>query len=226
MNKSESIAKLAGALAKAQSEFPVIGKDSSGYNYKYASLDKVIDAVRPVLTKNELSFVQMPGTSEHIDQISLTSMLIHSSGEYLEETMTIPVPQVGKANAAQCYGAGLTYARRYSLEGMLGITSQEDTDATGKAGQSKNGTEQAPQLITDKQRRQLHAVGTKCYGDEWDDKRVAFSAAFHVKSSNDWTTEQATKIIDGMNKIIAERAVIQPNELRNPSTAEDDHLWQ
>jgi len=134
MKRSETIVKLAAALVNAQAEWPAIGKSADGYGYKYAPLDQVIAAVRPVLAKHDLSFVQMPGTSEHLDQIVLTTTLLHFSGEYIEETMTIPVPKVGKANAAQCYGAGLTYARRYSLESMLGIASTEDVDGGNGAG--------------------------------------------------------------------------------------------
>jgi len=145
MKRSETIVKLAAALAKAQADWPAIGKSADGYGYRYAPLDKVIAAVRPVLAKNDLSFVQMPGASELLDQIVLTSVLIHSSGEYIEETMTIPVPKVGKANAAQCYGAGLTYARRYSLESMLGIASTEDVDAgNGSGGDGEGSPEPLP----------------------------------------------------------------------------------
>ena len=145
MNKSETIVNLAIALTKAQAEWPAIGRDATGFNNKYAPLDKVLAAVRPVLAKHELSFVQTPGTSDHIDQIVLTSMLVHSSGEFLEETMTMPVPQVGKSNAAQCYGAGLTYARRYSLEAFLGIASTEDTDgASGGQAKRKHSPHPAP----------------------------------------------------------------------------------
>ena len=146
MNKSETIVNLAIALTKAQAEWPAIGRDATGFNNKYAPLDKVLAAVRPVLAKHELSFVQTPGTSDHIDQIVLTSMLVHSSGEFLEETMTMPVPQVGKSNAAQCYGAGLTYARRYSLEAFLGIASTEDTDgASGSKPTNKPAQKSNPQ---------------------------------------------------------------------------------
>ena len=63
----------------------------------------------------------------------------------------------------------------------------------------------AGHTITDKQRRQLHAVGTKLYGDAWDDKRAEMSAAFETKSSNDWTVEQAGRVIDGMNGKLAEQ---------------------
>lgn len=80
-------------------------------------------------------------------------------------------------------------------------------DANRDLGLPANGNGK-PQLPANL-RRKLHAVGTDCYGDEWDDKRAAMSAAFHVKSSNDWTVEQANKVIDGMQKIISERVADQ-----------------
>ena len=150
MKRSDTIVKLAAALVEAQAQWPAIGKSADGYGYKYAPLDRVIAAVRPVLASNGLSFVQMPGVSEHPDQIVLTSMLMHSSGEFLEETATIPLPKVGKANEAQCYGAGLTYLRRYSLEAMLGIATGEDTDA-GVAGNGHVEAQPMPALPDDEQ---------------------------------------------------------------------------
>ena len=60
MNKSESIAHLATALAKAQAEMPVAVFDATNpfLKSKYASLGAVIQASRPILAKHRLSLVQ------------------------------------------------------------------------------------------------------------------------------------------------------------------------
>ena len=62
MTKSESITKLAAALAAAQAEMPVAVFDATNpfLKSKYASLGAVIQASRPILAKHKLSLVQFP----------------------------------------------------------------------------------------------------------------------------------------------------------------------
>ena len=58
MNQSDTIGKLAGALAKAQGDMPNAPKDNSGHHGKYATLGSVIRVLGLVLPKYGLSFVQ------------------------------------------------------------------------------------------------------------------------------------------------------------------------
>ena len=60
MNHSQSIAALASALAKAQSEISGAVKDSANpfFKSKYADLESVWSACRKPLTSNGLSVVQ------------------------------------------------------------------------------------------------------------------------------------------------------------------------
>ena len=134
MNKSESIKELAAALAKFQGEVnnpqnstTVKVKSEKGtYSYRYAKLDEVLNIVRPLLSKNGLSIVQIPITVD--SQISVSTMLLHSSGEWLElEPITLKMDKI----SAQGAGGAITYARRYSLSAALGIASEDDDDANG-----------------------------------------------------------------------------------------------
>jgi hypothetical protein len=130
--ESASIAMLADALAKAQGEFPSIAKDRTAqvrsekgnYSYNYADLATVIAAVRPVLAKNKLSFVQRTVWSETGLHMTLETRLMHASGEWMR--CTYPLATAAKP---QEMGSALTYARRYSLTGLLGIATEEDDDA-------------------------------------------------------------------------------------------------
>lgn len=128
MKTSESIKEIATALARFQGKMFTLPKSASGYGYKYTPLDTVLDAIREPLAANDLGFIQLPCAAEP-GMVGLTTRLLHVSGEWIEDTMTIPIPKVGKANEAQVYGAALTYARRYALTAMLGIASDEDIDA-------------------------------------------------------------------------------------------------
>lgn len=132
MEKSESIKELATALAKAQSEVGNAKKDSNNpfFNSKYADLATVMDVIKPVFTKHGLSFVQMPGHDG--DMLTVTTMLLHSSGEYISQVAKVrpvkPDPQAA--------GSAITYLRRYALAAFAGI-AQEDDDGNG-ASQGDN----------------------------------------------------------------------------------------
>jgi hypothetical protein len=62
MNKSESIAALAAAMAEAQGEMENASKKSTNPHFKskYADLAEILNTVRPVLARHGLSVVQFP----------------------------------------------------------------------------------------------------------------------------------------------------------------------
>jgi|2_EtaG_2_1085320.scaffolds.fasta_scaffold03354_8 hypothetical protein len=122
--KSDKIDKLAGALAKAQSEMDGAAKTSTNPFFKseYADLHSVISSSFPYLSKNGLSISQgneiIPGA------VCVTTTLLHESGQWLRSKIKVPMPKVD----AQGVGTATTYGRRYGLAGMVGI-AQKDDDA-------------------------------------------------------------------------------------------------
>lgn len=135
MNSSESIAKLASALSKAQAEMPKVKFDAKNPFLKnsYASLGAVIDTTRPILAKYGFSLVQFPVSQE--GRIGVTSRLIHESGEFLEETITL-VPEMAKGlSINQSAGVTISYLRRYAHVSILNIYADEDTDGNGEGEQ-------------------------------------------------------------------------------------------
>jgi hypothetical protein len=138
MKTSEQTNELIAALVKVQ--LPTLPKGAQGYGYKYTPLDVVIEAMRQPLAKHGLSIVQFPATPpvEYFPAVALTTRLMHTSGQWLEDTMIMPVPQVGKANDAQNYGAALTYARRYALTSILCIAADEDVEANPIPGNGQD----------------------------------------------------------------------------------------
>ncbi|AZO95247.1 ERF family protein [Halocella sp. SP3-1] len=139
MNKSDSIKQLAIALNKFQSEVsnPKKTETNPFHGSKYAPLGSVIDQVKPVLDKHGLCFSQL--VSGDGAKSSVTTLLMHESGEFIEsEPLTFP-NQISKGDsAAQGGGSSITYARRYSLEAILGISSEEDND--GNPDNNKKGS--------------------------------------------------------------------------------------
>lgn len=138
MNKSESIANLAQALCLFQGEVtnPKNSANNPFFKSKYAPLSEVINTTKPLLAKHGLSVLQSPsGDGEHI---IVTTLLMHSSGEWIEGE-----PLVLKADKVTAQGAGsaITYGRRYGLSAILGISSEEDDDDGNHATGNKDKTE-------------------------------------------------------------------------------------
>jgi hypothetical protein len=125
MKTSESITKIAEALTKAQAAMKPALKDSRNphFNSKYADLTSVWDAIRAPLTDNGLSVLQLVGTNE-AEKTTLTTRVLHVSGEWIESTWAIPI---GKQDP-QGLGSALSYARRYALAAAVGVV-QDDDDA-------------------------------------------------------------------------------------------------
>ena len=139
MNKSESIASLAKSLAKAQGEVENASKASVNPHFKskYADLAEVLNTVRPVFASCGLSFVQMPSFADGI--VSVETMLVHESGEWISETASSPITK----QDAQGVGSAITYLRRYSLAAFAGI-AQEDDDANASVGKPQHKQVAAP----------------------------------------------------------------------------------
>ena len=124
MNKSESIAGLAAALAKAQGAMKGAVKDSANpfFKSKYADLASVVEAIRNAFSANGLSYVQTVQSSD-LDEVRVETMILHSSGEWIScGVLALPVSK----NDAQGYGSALTYARRYSLSAAVGVAPEDD----------------------------------------------------------------------------------------------------
>ena len=135
---SDSIGAIASALAKAQSEltnpekslvatirspFPREGDKT----FRYASLSSGLDIVRKALGKHEIAIVQTTGIDRDAGLVRLTTVLAHSSGEWVSSDW--PVCAIGDIAAPHRMGAALTYARRYALFTLAGIAGEDDLDA-------------------------------------------------------------------------------------------------
>lgn len=114
------------ALASAQSEIPVIAKESKAVYGKYADFDSIINVVRPILNKHGL-FLMQKATSTDVG-VGITTVIYNSAGESIvSDPLIIPV-QGGKGSVAQQCGSVITYAKRYSLCALLGIATGDDND--------------------------------------------------------------------------------------------------
>ena len=130
---SETIGKIAGALAKAQSGMTMIECNSVNpfHNSKYASLSAVLEVVLPKLNENGIALVQGNRWGNTDSGFYITSMLVHSSGEWIKSEIRMPVTK----KDAHGIGAATTYGRRYLLSSMVGV-AQADDDGNGAIQQA------------------------------------------------------------------------------------------
>jgi hypothetical protein len=121
---SESIASLAAALAKAQmvltnpeksltGTVPSNRYDEPGRTFRYAPLSSGLDIVRKALGEQEIATLQTTTIDQDIQTVSLTTVLAHSSGEWIASDW--PVCALSDLSAPRRMGAALTYARRSNV---------------------------------------------------------------------------------------------------------------
>lgn len=127
MKMSDQIEHLATALSKAQAELDSVKKDSKGHGYNYSDLASVIASAKPVLAKHDLSVSQLLEESE-VDRVTVTTILMHKSGQYISSAGSLKIPDMRGVNEAQKCGAAISYIKRYMLQSILNLPS-EDNDA-------------------------------------------------------------------------------------------------
>ena len=135
MLKSEQINELAAALAKAQGQIEGAKKSSSNpfFKSKYADLAECWNTCREALTANEISVIQMPEEINENGRLNITTMLAHSSGQYISSTLTMTVTKLDP----QAIGSVITYGRRYALAAMVGLAQEDDDGEKAMARQEK-----------------------------------------------------------------------------------------
>jgi hypothetical protein len=142
MTTSESITAIAPALIKAQGQMVGITKEGKNpaFRSKYITLDSILDTVRPILTSNGLMLTQGTVATDSTAAVTVEARIIHTSGEWISTTVTIPVTK----QDAHGLGSALTYGRRYSVSALLAISADEDDDAN-TAVQPQDGYRRGPQ---------------------------------------------------------------------------------
>lgn len=123
MKTSETTKEIYPAIIGLQSEMETIARDktvSQGkFSFKYAPLDSIMEKIKPLFSSRGLAVVQA------VDKESLTTRLIHTSGEWIESETHL---NRDHANM-QGFGGEVTYKRRYALSALIGLVSDDDNDA-------------------------------------------------------------------------------------------------
>ena len=158
--KSETIGELSKAICAAQGELENAAKNAANPHFrsKYADLAEVINCVRPIFNKHGLCITQH--VSYEAGNVSVETLVAHSSGEWLSSTISAPVSK----QDAQGVGSATTYCRRYSLAAFACIAQEDDDGEAAIGGSAKDAPRVAK--ITQSQAADLEAIMEQTGSDE------------------------------------------------------------
>lgn len=131
--QSDLVGDLVAALADAQTEFGTIVKGRTAevrkegrlqYSYSYADLGDILSATRPALSKRGVMLMFAPHIGNGSLQVTAT---VRFREQWIALTVGGPWTANNK-NALQGIGVGLTYLRRYAVQCLLGVSTDQDTD--------------------------------------------------------------------------------------------------
>lgn len=202
MEHSEGMAKIAKALAAFQAEVKDPARDGENPHFKskYVTIDKLLDAVRPMAAKHGISIVQSTGGNGQ--DIGVTTMILHESGEWLmTDALTIrPVQN----NPQGCMSA-ITYARRYSLSAALGVAWDDDDDGNAASAPAPKAETKSAQPKQDKNywMRKVQEIA-KARSLNADDLKAVLKMQFKKSSSKDLTEDETKNLAEHLEDYMIE----------------------
>ena len=148
------------AMSTFQSLLPIIGKSGTvDYTtgkgrtfYEYAKIEDIAKAIRPALKESQLSyrFTQ----SQNQNWITVCCIVTHSSGHSELSELTSQPDVSGGKDPLKAIASTISYLRRYTLTGNLGIVVGGEDDDGGNNQQST-----APIMENPKEKLKKHLEG-------------------------------------------------------------------
>ena len=131
---------------------PLKDANNPFFKSQYVPLENVVEAITETGSPLGISFMQF-ASSDETGSIEVATLVMHSTGEYIEFP---PVRMKPESNKPQAVGSAITYAKRYALSAIFGITSDKDDDGNEATGLNKQVEKQQPK----KQQTQDDVTGT------------------------------------------------------------------
>lgn len=190
MSQSETVGSLAKSLSIVQGKLQPAAKDSVNPFFKnsYADLSSVWDSCRSLLSENGLAVTQTAGSNEQGNH-TLTTTLLHESGEWISDTTILPLTKID----SQSVGSAMTYFRRYGLASIVGIVADVDDDGNA-ASQPKQVKQQAPPQPTLRERIAKAQDAIKSLGGTVEPFDTAGANDAERQAELDALTEQYKKL--------------------------------
>jgi len=189
---STEINEIGASLALAQLQMKGAKKDAANpfFKSKYADLASVSAACMDALNESGIAVVQAPSTNGD-GSVSVETMLLHKSGQWMSETVT----GKPKDDGPQALGSVITYLRRYALAAFAGV-APEDDDAEAAEGREKKTA--APKAVKpagfDDWLADLEAVaveGTPALEAAWKKSKADFRGYLTTTNNAAWEAIKA-----------------------------------
>lgn len=175
---SQDISKLAPALAQAQAEMGSVAFDSKNpaFRSKYASLASCLTACLPALKAHGIMLTQHPSYAPSEQVVTVTTMLLHTSGQYMQSSCSLPL---GGKRDGHALKSATTYLRRIGIIGILGLPEEDDDgNATSAVSAPVRKPAPAPKPVS---AEDIEAYHRQLQGAGLDPKMVAAFMSDHGK---------------------------------------------
>lgn len=112
--------------------------------------EKYFDAITPTPPGDKeaarLAVDESFSHASRIASVSVTTMLIHTSGQYIRSTVAMPLYRMAGLTPVQVFGLITTYLRRYAITALTCIYAGEDNDGSDSehAGKDSNPSMDRP----------------------------------------------------------------------------------
>lgn len=136
MKTSEKLDQILPALLAAKQQIEAVTKGASNPHFKskFADLNSILEEVEPKLAAYGMFLLQPVSRDAQGDYVE--TVVIHAgSGQFVSSEMRLILSK----NDMQGLGSGVSYARRYSLQSLLGLKAEDD-DGNAVSGVSKPNT--------------------------------------------------------------------------------------
>lgn len=211
VNQSDEIKDLIAALAKAQAVMKpaIINKKNPFFKTMYADFTSCMDACRGPLSDNGLAIIQSCETIN--GELNLVTMLAHTSGQWLKSDY----PIIPAKKDSQGIGAAMTYAKRYSLCGMIGIVADEDDDGNATVVNHHEEQKQPlkPSTVSFDQALELQNIFSECSPEIQKTFMGFMNKEMNFKSLSNVTIDK----FDYLKKILIKKK----SEVQNASANKD-----
>lgn len=213
------------AMSEFQRRCPTINKTSKAniptskgfYSYKYAPLDEIMATIRPLLGDLGLSVFWSSPPQAPAGYVVTSCRVAHVLG-HVEESgqVSLPIPDSqdrSGGNPLQRIGSALSYARRYSLMSIMGISPEDDDDAQSAAAPKMPSKPEPPPApvktpaLQEAMEKAWVKIGELTEALGWTNTQLRdhCAAEFKVKSRAEMNADQLAHLAEYLANVLAKR---------------------
>lgn len=135
--KQQSIINYNNDFSLMSKEIPIIAKSKKAHTTSYAPLEDIVKVTQPILSKYGFS-VSFTTEQQNLEAVTVHCILQHKDGHNTSTSLMLPTKAVNQSmNPMQAIGAAISYAKRYTICGILNIATAQDDDNNGFAVNAK-----------------------------------------------------------------------------------------